>query len=368
MKRCIYFYPQPIKENPSAGSALRPYQMLQAFRDIGYQVDAVIGHGAERKAKIREVRENIKNGVQYDFTYCENVNEPMLLTEKDHIPRYPFMDFRFFKLCRRHNIPIGLFYRDVYWKFPIFAETVSLPKRLIEIPLFHYDLARYRKWLNVLYLPTFRMQQYVMENFPSRELPPGGVLRPDSYARRRSREAGEGLKIFYVGSISSLYDNKMLFQAVQETPGVYLTVCTHQKQWEQCLSDYAPYLCDRITVVHQSGDALREHYENADVAAYCLNHDEYLDMAMPIKVFEAIGYGTPLVATSIYSIAELVRRNDIGWVTETSVDGIKKILAHLRDNPQEVREKTENTIRMAAQSTWRCRAEQVARELTELKQ
>ncbi len=368
MKRCIYFYPQPIAENPSAGSALRPYQMLQAFRDIGYEVDAVIGYGAQRKEKIRKVSENIKNGVQYDFMYCENVNTPMLLTDKDHIPRHPFMDFRFFKLCRRYHIPIGLFYRDVYWKFPLFSKTVSWLKRAILIPLYTYDLTQYRKWLNVLYLPTFRMQQYVMQNFYSRELPPGGVLRPESYECRRNRSVGENLKVFYVGSTSELYDNKKLFQAVQETPGVHLTVCTHQKQWEQCQSDYAPYMCDRITIVHHSGEALRAHYENTDVAAYCLNHDEYLDMAMPIKVFEAISYGTPLVATSIHSIAQLIRKNDVGWVTETSVDGIKKILEYLRDHPEEIRAKTENTIRMAMSSTWRCRAQQVAQELTELKQ
>lgn len=368
MRRCIYHYPNPVDEKSGVGSALRPHQMLKALREIGYQVDAVTGYSTERKEKIRQVSENIKNGVEYDFVYSENVNDPTLMSDRDHFPRHPFMDFQFFKLCRSHGIPVGLFYRDVYWKFPVFQSTVSWVKRMILIPMFAYDLKQYRRRLDLMYLPTMRMQQYAIPGFPSRELPPGGVLRPESYERKRSRTPSEGsLRIFYVGSLSSLYDNRLLFQAVQETPDVYLTVCTHQKQWESVRPDYEKFLCDRIEVVHKSGDALREYYENADVAAYCLNHDEYLDMAMPIKVFEAISYGTPLLATSIYSIAQMIRRENIGWVAGTSVEGIREMLEYLKANPEEIREKTENTILAAQRNTWQCRARQVAGELTALK-
>lgn len=365
MKRCIYHYPNPVEDKPGVGSALRPSQMLQAFRAIGYEVELVTGYSAERREKIRLVSEKIKSGVNYDFVYSENVNDPTLMSDKDHFPRHPFMDFQFFGLCRRHGISVGLFYRDVYWKFPIFQASVSPLKRRILIPMFAYDLKQYRRRLDLMYLPTMRMQQYALPGFPSKELPPGGVLRPESYAFKRERTpAEEGLRIFYVGSLSALYDNRMLFQAVQETPGVYLTVCTHQKQWEKCLPEYEKYLCERIEVVHKSGDALREYYENADVAAYCLNHDEYLDMAMPIKVFEAISYGTPLLATSIYSIAQMIRRENIGWVTETSVEGIKSMLEYLKAHPEQIREKTEHTIRAAERNTWQCRAQQVANDLT----
>lgn len=367
MKHCIYHYPKPVEEKPDVGSALRPYQMLQAFRDIGYHVDVVTGYSTERKNKICQVRENIKNGVKYDFLYSESVNDPTLMADKDHFPRHPLVDFQFFKFCRSHGIPVGLFYRDVHWRFPIFQNTVPLVKRMILIPMFTYDLKAYRKRLDLMYLPTMRMQQYVMEDFPSKELPPGGVLRPESYEKKRSRINPSGsIRIFYVGSLSALYDNRKLFQAVKETPNVYLTVCTHQKQWESVRPDYEEFLCDRIEVVHKSSDALKEYYENADVAACCLDHDEYLDMAMPIKVFEAISYGTPLLATSIYSIAQMIRREGIGWVAETSVEGIKKMLKYLKDHPEEIRQKTENTILAAQCNTWQCRAMQVAEDLTAL--
>ena len=364
MKRCIFHYLHPIEDRPGIGSALRPNQMLQAFRDIGYEVFVVAGYSQERAKKIQEVCESIRAGVKYDFVYSESVNDPTLMADADHLPRHPFADFRFFKFCRKCGIPVGLFYRDVYWKFPVFQESASWLKRMILKPMFAYDLIRYRGCLDLMFLPTMRMQQYCIPGFPTRALPPGGVLRTESYEKRRAavREPGI-LRIFYVGSLSSLYDNRLLFQAVQETPGVYLTVCTHRKQWESVRASYEAYLCDRIEVVHKSGPALQAYYETADVAAYCLDHDEYLDMAMPIKVFEAISYGTPLLATSIFSIAEMVRREDIGWVAETSVSGIRKVLEQLLAHPEEIRKKTENTILAAQRNTWQCRALQAAEEL-----
>ena len=368
MKRCIFHYLHPIDDNPNVGSALRPNQMLKAFKAIGYEVSIVAGYSKERKEIIRQIRRDIKNGVKYDFVYSESVNDPTLMSDRDHFPRRPFLDFSFLRFCKKNNIPVGLFYRDVYWKFPLFQEACSALKRTILKPMFAYDLIKYRKCLNLLYLPTLRMQRYALPNFPSRALPPGGILRQDVYEKKKADiKSTNALNIFYVGSLSSLYDNRLLFQAVKETDNVYLTVCTHQKQWESVKTSYEAYLCDRIKVIHKSGDALRTYYESADIAAYCLKHDEYLDMAMPIKVFEAISYGTPLLATNIFSIAELVRKENIGWVTETSVEGIKSIFEHLKAHPDEIAQKTENTILAAQRNTWECRALQVAKELTDLK-
>ena len=98
-KRCIFHYPNPISDKMSAGSSVRPNQMLNAFKLCGYIVDDVTGYGSERKQKIREIKKNIKNGVKYDFVYSESINIPTVLSEENHIPIYPFLDFSFFTFC-----------------------------------------------------------------------------------------------------------------------------------------------------------------------------------------------------------------------------------------------------------------------------
>ena len=88
----------------SAGSSVRPNQMLNAFKLCGYIVDDVTGYGSERKQKIREIKKNIKNGVKYDFVYSESINIPTVLSEENHIPIYPFPGFFIFYILQKSRI------------------------------------------------------------------------------------------------------------------------------------------------------------------------------------------------------------------------------------------------------------------------
>lgn len=365
MKRCIYHYPNPIVEKPGIGSALRPYQMLNAFRELGYEVETVTGYSTERKKKIREVQKKIKSGVQYDFVYSESVNDPTILTDRDHIPRHPFMDFRFFAFCRKKGIPVGLFYRDIHWMFPLFRENVSRWKRMILVPLFRYDQKKYKKVLDILYVPSNEMGRCLPE-FETIPLPPGGVQYPQALDRRAQREYQPNtLKIFYVGNVTGgVYDLRKFCQAVKETENVYLTICAPQSAWEQAKDSYAPYLCERIQVVHQSSHELGPYFEGADIFACCLETNEYVKIAMPIKVFEATGYGIPILITDGVAAAELICRENRGWSVEYSVEAIKEILSDLLGDPGKIEAAARNTIAVASQHTWKNRAQQVANDLT----
>lgn len=278
------------------------------------------------------------------------------------------MDFAFLRFCRSQGIPVGLFYRDIYWKFPdIFNASTTMVKRSILIPLFLYDLKKYRSCVDMLYLPTERMYQFIQNGIVHKSLPPAGVLHENSYLVKKSRPAKSGLHIFYVGATSGLYDNRCLLQAVKETENVCLTLCTCKQQWEQQKAVYEPFLCERIQVLHKSAEQLKEYYEAADIFAYCLQENDYLHMAMPIKIFEAVSYGTPILATGAASLSSFIVNNKIGWITEPTVDCLKKQFRFLLDHPEEIREKTENTINAAYCNTWEDRARQVAEDLEKVK-
>ncbi|MBR4282977.1 MAG: glycosyltransferase, partial [Clostridia bacterium] len=243
---------------------------------------------------------------------------------------------------------------------------VSIAKRLTLIPAFKYEISRYRKSVSRLFLPTMIMQKYGLDGMEGFPLPPGGDIYPELLEKKANRipvEDGK-LKLFYVGSLSSMYDNTKLFEAVKNTENVYLTVCTHKNQWESLKETYAPYMCDRIEIVHKSGKDLIPHYLEADISPYCLNKCDYLDLAMPIKVFETISYGTPLLVADIHSIGELVKNENIGWNTKNTAEGIADTLKFLRDNPNEIAEKTANTISIVSNHTWLARAKQAAEQLT----
>ncbi len=354
---------------PGVGSAVRPNRMRAAFESIGYQVDDVSGYGDERKAKIAKIKENIKNGVVYDFVYSESENSPTLLTEEDHIPRHPALDFSFFAYCQKHGIPVGLFYRDMHWRFPLYKKAVSAAKRAILIPLFHYDLYQYRRCLSRIYLPCVQLHEFIPKGLAYDALPPGGVAQKELLERRRlhTGEAGT-LRVFYVGNVAGdIYNLETFCRAVKETPGVYLTICTQEDTWKSAFEQYRNVMCDRIRVIHKKSHELTPYYEEADVFSCCLGANSYISRAMPIKVFEAIGYGIPLMITESIAAAAVVREEDCGWCIPDQVEQIKQTLSFLRDNPEEIAAKTANAIAAVPRHTWKARAQKVADDLTNIK-
>ena len=370
MRRCIFHYPEPVTKNPTAGSALRPNRMLQAFQNIGYEVDEVTGYSSERCEKIKEIRKRINEGTVYDFVYSESVNSPTLMTDADHIPRHPLMDFRFFNYCRKAGIPVALFYRDMQWKFSdIFNAAAPFWKRMILIPMYYYDLFQYSRSLDLLYLPTVQMKKYVKPDLPYKSLPPAGSIHEDSLMVKRDRSplCDHKLRIFYVGGMSNLYDNRKLIQAVKDTEDVFLTICTHMDQWQKFQNNYGTNLCDRIRIISKSSDELKPFYEESDIAACCMDDNPYLDIAMPIKCMEAVSYGTPLLVTRMEAVSDFVKVNQIGWSVDTTSEAIRLQLEYLKEHPEEIREKTKNTIAAAYHNTWEDRARQAAEDLTKEK-
>ena len=370
MRRCIFHFPEPIIENPTSGSAVRPNRMLQAFRDIGYQVDEATGYSGDRKAEIQKIKQNIKNGVHYDFVYSESVNSPTLMADKDHIPRHPFMDFSFLKFCKNNGIPVLLFLRDIHWRFPtLYNPNVALWKRMILIPANTYDLHKYKSCVDLMYYPTEAMQKHVRLQLPFKALPPGGELQENSLEIRKHRvplQDGK-LRLFYVGSISNDYDIQKLVKATYQCADVYLTICTHKSQWEKYRSYYEPYLCDRIQIIHKTSKELAPYYENSDMSTFCVSEHPYMDIAIPIKTMESVGYGTPILATNLVSLSEMINDEQVGWVAENSVEGILQQLEYLKTHPEKIREKTNSTIKAAYRNTWEARARQVAEDAQNVK-
>lgn len=362
-KRCIFHVPNYIDKTSKSGSSVRPQMMIRAFEEIGYSVDCVMGYGKDRKKQIEQIKQNIKNGVQYEFLYAENSTTPTLLTEKNHIPKYPFLDFGFFEFCKKHGIKIGLFYRDVYWKFPLYKQSVSFIKRMVTLPMFRYDLKNYNKYVDVLYLPSNRMKKYVDVSVKYKELPPGceeSALQKDD----NKKNSEDMINIFYVGGIGELYDLTKLFQVVKKVKFVKLVVCCRENEWEGRKEKYLPYLSDRVEIIHKSGKDLEKYYEKADICSLFFASEEYRSFAMPIKLFEYLGHWKPVIATKNTAAGEFIKRNKVGWEVSYSEEELQDLLVSINQD-RAVIEKMKNNIGVTlVNNTWKARAHQVEKDLS----
>ena len=340
--------------------------MRTAFEQLGYQVDFIHGNAAQRKLLMEEVKKTIRQGVKYEFMYAECSTEPTLLTEPHHLPLHPFLDFSFFRFCKSHGIRIGLFYRDVYWNFPFYGDTLPFWKKAMAKAFYRYDLRKYNQLLDVLYLPSRRMLDHVPHKMKMKveELPPGADFdNQGQNGLQPEHRTISGIHILYVGGVSGIYRIHALWAAVKERPQVQLTVCCRKEEWEKSHSDYQQYISPNIAVVHKSGEELKELYERANLVSLFMEPNEYRNFAFPVKLFEYIRFGKAVIATDNTAVGEFVQKYDIGWVIPYEVSRLLQLLDELLKDPVLISEKTGKIKEILNDNSWNARAKKVVEDL-----
>lgn len=360
--KIIFHSPFPLNPKATSASGIRPLMMLKAFQDQGYEVDIVTGYGTERKKCIQRIKKNIICGQKYDFVYSESSTMPTALTEKNHFPKYPLLDFMFFKLCKKHNIPIGLFYRDIYWMFNDYGNNLSFIKKLMSIFFYKYDLYFYKKYLTKLYLPAKTMGYYLPNDLHNiiDELPPG--YQPQS-SITKSEIFNNSLNILYIGGMNTHYEMFELFKAVALNPKVSLTICTRKEEWESVKPCYEPFLANNISITHKSGKDLIPLYEYATITSLFIKPIEYRSFAAPVKLYEYIGFEKPIITSSNTHAASFVIENDIGWSIKYNADNLCQFLDLLISNPNLITNKIKNINQIKTKHTWLTRSQQVTENL-----
>lgn len=369
-KRCIFHLPNYINPNGKSGSQVRPMKMKEAFESIGYEVDFIMGYGKERKRKIREVKSNIKKGIRYEFCYSESSTMPTLLTERNHFPRFPTLDFGFIKFCRKNDIKIGLFYRDVFWKFEQYKKAVPWYQKIVTIPFYKYDLHMYNKLLDVLYLPSDKMKKYVKEckTLLIKYLPPGSDYNSDCVEKRKEyfcKRDKKDIHIFYVGGVSGIYDIIDFLKSAQNKEYLWITICCKKEEWMKEKERYQPYLTERIKVVHAFGKELEQYYAEADICSCYFDTERhaYMKMATPIKLLEYMSHVTPVLATQGSNAAEFIERYGIGWETAYSETGFTEWIEELYEHQEVIVQKHIKAVECLEKNTWAARALQVEKDL-----
>ena len=367
-KNCIFHIPCFISADGKSGSQIRPQKMIEAFKKNGYHVDIVMGYGKERKKQIQYIKQNIEKGKKYDFLYSESSTMPTLLTEKNPLPCYPFLDFSFFAYCKKKGINIGLFYRDIHWKFEKYKEIVPWYKRMFSIQMYKYDLRKYLKLVDILYLPSIEMKKYISEYRFSkvRVLPPGALLEEEVIEKRKNyflSNKNNELKIFYVGGVTGIYDLRSVLKAIKDKENVYMTICCRENEWEKNKEFYDSCLTERITIVHESGENLKKLYLKSDICSCFFPLSEYMSFAVPIKLFEYIGNVTPVIVTKGTVAGKFVEKFGNGISVPYDIEKLSNAIEEVLNNRGMLIEMHENACNCLEQNTWKCRALQVEKDL-----
>lgn len=355
MKNIILHFPFKIERKRAAASQIRPIKIIDSFKALQYNVFIVEGYGKEREQQIREVKAAIKSDEKFEFVYSECNTTPTLLTEKHHYPTYPFLDFSFFRFCKKHGIKIGLFYRDIYWCFP--ENNHGIIRKIMKW-FYLYDLHEYNKYVSTLFVPSFEMVNHipVKLDMPVVELYPGCEGGIDKTIT--GKETGK-INLLYIGGIGQHYDVSMIMEVVKIYPSVNLTVCCRPDDWNKVKDEYKNLIADNISVVHKSGAELKELYSNADIFCLFVRPDKYREFAVPFKLFETIGYGCPILASEGTWVAKFVNENNIGFTCEYSRESVSKLLEYISTNFDKLEDARKNVRNIIDDNTWMARCHKV---------
>jgi len=333
--------------------------MIDAFERLGFEVIKATGYGKERKEVIVNIKKRIIGGEKFDFVYSESSTQPTLLTEKNHLPKYPGIDFNFFKFCKSHNIKIGLFYRDIYWLFPSYNNRLPFFKRNIAKIFYRYDLFKYNSLVDNIYLPSMQMANHIpiVNQSKFKALPPGH----DEYATSTTPSSDDTINLLYIGGLGAHYQMRKLFSVLKDFPKFRLTLCTRENEWKNVKDETV--ISKNILVIHKSGEELIQLYQNSDIALLFVEPLEYWSFAAPVKLFEYIGQEKPVIASIGTLAGQFVEENDIGWNIEYDEAELKDLFVSLDSARDEIFAKKQNIVKIKQQHTWEARALQVQKDL-----
>lgn len=350
-KRMVFHVPFALNPEATSASGIRPIKMRQAFERIGYEVLEVSGPHRERKARMRHVNEQLRSGAKIDFVYSEAATTPTGLGEK--VTRHTSLsrDINFLLRLRQRGIPVGLFYRDVYWQFDEYVERVGQPYASILQWRYRVDLRRYTSAVDTIFLPSMKMADYLPEDNQRQvsPLPPG----TDIVALEGPHA---GVRMLYVGGIGSYYRMQEAVAGVALSQGATLTICTRENEWLEARRHYEDLLGDSTRIVHRSGSELRELYAQSNVASLFVEPIGYRDFAAPLKLYEYLGHAKPIIATEGTLAAEFVSETGIGWSVPYGRDDLADLLNHLARHPEEVEAKRQRAMAVRHEHTWDARA------------
>ncbi|MDO5068072.1 MAG: glycosyltransferase [Propionibacteriaceae bacterium] len=360
--RMIFHHPLPLDPDATSASGIRPQLMREAFSSLGYEVWDVIGHTSERRERADEVRHALRGGVGFEFCYSESSTMPMTMTNPNHLPIDPWLDVGFFRHLRSHGVPVGHFLRDIFWRFPGYREDLSWARYHAAITAYRFDMWALRHHVDHVFLPSLPMAQHVnLGRTPVSTLPPG-------HAHDAPIKGPEtGVSLFYVGGLGAHYDLTELFSAVRDLHDkgldVALTVCLRPDDWAQVKDRYTPLMNEATQIVHAHGAGLRQHFERANIAALLVEPKDYWQLAVPVKLYDYVGAGKPVLATRGTLTGEIVQEQGLGWSIDHEPAAIRNFLAELATAPERIRSARDAVIERRDAHTWRHRAEQVVSTL-----
>ena len=269
-------------------------------------------------------------------------------------------DIAFLGLARALGVPVLTYVRDAYQLFPEEYPRTSWRRRLAAAA-FRPSIRALRTVSSRLAFPTAGLAEAVLGGDAAEAalLPPGS---PPPVEVPRSADAN---RLLFVGDARfPAQGGDRLVAAVgrarERGAAVELTVVCRLGQ-----EPPGPHP-DWLRIERAEGEAIHELLSEVIATVIPRPIGVYNDLALPVKLFDYLSYGRPLIVTDCREQARVVRESDAGIVTGDAVDEIARAIEQVASAPADrVADWSSNAAAAARAASWSGRASRIVDLLAE---
>lgn len=324
---------------PDRAPAVRIQAMAES---LARRVDltAVIGTRADRARSYPAVMRRGLN--RWQGVYVESASSMMTVA-----------DWRFLRAVRRAGIPLAIYVRDYYQHFPDLYPPQSGRERLMAIG-YRWTLAAYRRLATTLFVPTAGLGELVAAG-RAQLLPPAGRVLIAPPGSRRPRQ------VIYVGA-NGPHDGVDLAMAamgrvIDRAPDARLVLVLRP-------GDEPSKPPAHVRVVHASGAALEPWLWSSAVGLIPRRDTPYNRLALPVKLFDYLSHGLPVLTTHEAEAARLVVALGAGAAVPDAPAAYARALLDLFGHPERLAAMGQRALAAVAEEhNWDRRADTVLKAL-----
>lgn len=239
------------------------------------------------------------------------------------------LDLVFLALARLSAIPILVFIPDAYQFFPHIFPRTGWKVKLLDLG-WRISIAAYQRLASRLLYPSYGLAACFQNQADVDVLPPGGL--PD---RWRAPLAWDPPAIVYLGAASHRYGSDMLLDAMEKVVSRFPSACCRFITVDdRYLQSHPARRASWLSVERKHFEDLPEVMRSATLTVAPLLRNSYNDLAMPVKIFDYMSFGRPLVVTDCRDMAALVNEFEAGVVVQDNVESLAGGILRLLEDPK----------------------------------
>jgi glycosyltransferase involved in cell wall biosynthesis len=264
-------------------------------------------------------------------------------------------DWQFLRRVRRAGLPLAIFIRDWYQRFPDLYPPRHARDRALAAA-YALTLSAYRRLATTLFFPSVGLMD-LMPHPDRRLLPPAGtVLEPPGWPRRPGQVVYVGANGPHDGVDTAI---SAMGRVAESLPDVRLVLVMRRAEWPRSV----PACC---TLVEAEGDALAPWLWTSALALIPRRDTAYNRLALPVKLFDYWAHGLPVLTTEGSEAAKLVVTGGMGWAVADTPAAYADALRRLLTSPGLLREMGHRALQaVRTEHNWDRRAEDVLTALAD---